>query len=69
MSEFAEGAGELVGAAGASAVTLDSFKAGDGILDFHAGHEGAYTLQVAVTAGGEADGADGVTAGHNVYEF
>ena len=55
MSEFAQSAGKLVGAAGASAVALDSFKAGDGIGYLHSGNKRAYSLQVAIAAGGEAD--------------
>lgn len=45
----------MVGAAGASAVALDSFKAGDGIGYLHSGNKRAYSLQVAIAAGGEAD--------------
>ena len=67
--EFAQGAGKLVGAAGASAVALDSFKAGDGIGHLHAGYESAYALKVAVAAAGEAYAADAIGLGFYVYEF
>ena len=61
LLQFLEGAGELVGAAGASAVALDSFQASDGIGHLHAGDEGPYSLQVAIAAGSEADALYGVS--------
>lgn len=53
----------MVGAAGASAVTLDSFQAGDGIGHLHAGDEGGDALEVAVAAGGVLDMADDIALG------
>ena len=67
--EFAQGAGKLVGAAGASAVALDSFKAGDGIGYLHSGNKRAYSLQVAIAAGGEADAFYNVIGCFYVNEF
>ena len=67
--QFLESAGQLVGAAGASAVALDSFKAGDGIGHLHAGYESAYALQVAVAAAGETYALYCIIYGLYVYEF
>ena len=59
----------MVGATGASAVALDSFKAGDGIGHLHAGYESAYALKVAVAAASEADALNCIINGLYVYEF
>ena len=61
LLQFLESAGKLVGAAGASDVTLDSFQAGDGIGHLHAGDEGGDALEVAIAAGSEADALYGVS--------
>ena len=59
----------MVGAAGASAVALDSFKTGDGIGHLHAGYESAYALQVAVAAASESYATDAIGLSLYVYEF
>ena len=69
VSEFAQGAGQLIGAAGASAVAVYSFQTGNGILDFHASYKGTYTLQVAVAAASESDAADDIGLSLYIYKF
>ena len=69
VSEFAQGAGQLVGAAGASAVAVYSFQTGNGILNLHASYKWAYALEVAVAAAGESDAADDIGLSLYVNEF
>ena len=57
----------MVGTAGAPAVALDSFQAGDGILDTHASDKGGDALKVAVAAGGILDTADDIALGLYIY--
>ena len=67
--QFLESAGQLVGATGASAVALDSFKTGYDIGHLHAGYESAYALQVAVAAASESYATDAIGLSLYVYEF
>ena len=45
-----EGFGQLVGAAGATAMAIDAFKPSDHIVDFHAFDKGGDALEVAVAS-------------------
>ena len=67
LLQFLEGAGQLVGAAGSTAVALDSFQSGYGILDIHACNEGSYSLQISVAAFGELYAPDCITLSFYTY--
>ena len=62
-----EGAGELVGAAGAAAFAVYAFEKADDILHLAAQAEARDPLGVAVTAFHEAHAADGISFCFNVY--
>ena len=58
FQRFRQGLGQLVGAAGGLPAALDALQLGDGLLRGHILDQAANTLQIAVAAAGEADGAD-----------
>ena len=65
--DFGQGDGELVGAASSPSVAIDSFEAGDDIIDFHPLDKGGDTLKIAVASANDLEIDNGIVIVNNAH--